>query len=96
MFDHETDLLVRLARDISEDIIKQGELYMAVDDPENALKCFEHALTLNVKANQISNPEDHCFIYLRQLNGHGNSIGLIQQAKDMLNQRQQQSEERDE
>jgi hypothetical protein len=96
IFNHEADLLVRLARDISEDIIKQGELYMAVDDPENALKCFEHSLTLNVRANQMSNREDHCFIYLKQLNGHGNSIGLIQQAKNMLNQGQQQSEETDE
>jgi len=96
MFDHEADLLVRLARDISEDIIKEGLLYMVVNEPENALKCFEHSLSLNVKANQMSNRGDHCFIYLKQLNGHGNSIGLIQKAKDMLNQRQKQSEERDE
>ena len=36
MFDHETDLLVRLARDISDDIIKQGEIYLDIKD---ARKC---------------------------------------------------------
>ncbi|CAF0774088.1 unnamed protein product [Adineta steineri] len=89
MFNHETDLLVRLTRDISKDIIKQGEIYMNIYDLGNALKCFEHAVTLNVKANQICLPEDISWDSLRKLNGHGNSIGLIQQARDMQNQEQQ-------
>jgi len=86
MFDHEIDLLVRLARDISSDIIKQGEIYLQIEDAENAVKCFEHALTLNVNANDTDKLNGPCLTYLRQLNGDGNNIGLIQRANDMLNQ----------
>ena len=53
MFNHETDLLARLARDISKDIIQQGKDYIEVNDPKDALKCYELALTLNIKANQL-------------------------------------------
>jgi hypothetical protein len=86
MFDHETDLLLRLARDISSDIIKQGEIYLAIQDAENALKCFEHSLTLNVNANEMDNLHGACLIYIKQLNGDSNNVGLIQQAKTMLYQ----------
>ena len=86
MFDHETDLLVRLARDISSDIIKQGEMYLKIDDAENALKCFEHALTLNNNANKVDRPNPACLTYLKQLNGNGHDVGLIQRARNMLNQ----------
>jgi tetratricopeptide (TPR) repeat protein len=88
MFDFETDLLVRLARDISSDIIEQGKIYMEINDAENALKCFEHSLTLNINANEIDKLNGACLTYLKQLNGDGNNIGLIQRAKDMLNQQQ--------
>lgn len=88
MFDHETDLLVRLTRDISSDIIKQGETYLAIEDAENALKCFEHALTLNNDANQIDTLNSPFLVYLKQLNGDGNHVGLIQQARNKLNQQQ--------
>jgi tetratricopeptide (TPR) repeat protein len=86
MFDFETDLLVRLARDISSDIIKQGEIYLQIQDAKNALKCFEHALTLNNNANQIDTLNPASLTYIKQLNGYGNNIGLIQRARDMLNQ----------
>lgn len=87
IFDHETDLLVRLTRDISSDIIKQGEAYLAIEDAENALKCFEHALTLNNDVNRIDTLNPPCLVYLKQLNGDGNNVGLIQRARDMLNRR---------
>jgi hypothetical protein len=86
MFDHETDLLVRLARDISSDIIIEGEMYLQIQDAKNALKCFEHALTLNNNANQIDTLNPASLTYIKQLNGDGNNIGLIQRARDMLNQ----------
>jgi hypothetical protein len=86
MFDHETDLLVRLARDISNDIIKQGEIYMEINDATNALKCFEHSLKLNINANEIDKLNDPCLMYLKQLNGDVNNVGLIQRARDMSNQ----------
>jgi hypothetical protein len=86
MFDFETDLLVRLARDISSDIIKQGEIYLQIQDAENALKCFEHSFTLNNNANEMDKLNPPCLKYLKQLNGYGNNIGLIQRARDMLNQ----------
>jgi tetratricopeptide (TPR) repeat protein len=89
MFDHETDLLVRLARDISSDIIKQGEMYLQIEDAENARRCFEHALTLNNNANEIDTLNSPCLKYVKQLNGDDNNIGLIQRARDMLQQQQQ-------
>jgi hypothetical protein len=86
IFDFELDLLVRLARDISEDIIKQGRVYMNLNEPENALKCFEAAQTLNMTANTMDRLNSAFYVHLRILNG---STGLIQQAKDMLNEQQQ-------
>jgi len=92
MFDQETDLFIQLAYDLSSDIIKQGEKYLENNDAENALKYFEYSLILNMKANEINN--NTCLTYLKQLNGDGNNIGLIQQAKDMLTQQQQTKEEK--
>ena len=86
VFNNETDLLVLLACDISSDIIKLGEAYLAIKDGENALKCFEHALALNNNVNQIDKPNPAFSTYLKRLNGDGNDIGLIQRAKNMLNQ----------
>jgi hypothetical protein len=90
MFNHETDLLLRLARDISSDIIKQGELYMNFGEAENALKCFQIASTLNIAANKIDELTVPCLTYLKKLNGDRNNMGLIQRANDMLNQQQRQ------
>jgi tetratricopeptide (TPR) repeat protein len=85
-FTHETDLLARLTRDISRDIIQQGRDYIEINEPKNALKCYDLAVTLNVKANELDDPINCCLTYLRQLKGSGNSVGLIQEAKNMLNQ----------
>ena len=95
MFDHETDLLVRLTCDISSDIIKQGEIYLEIDDAESALKCFEHALTLNNNVNEVDRPNTPYRRYLKQLNGDGHDVGLIQRAKYRLDQQQQSKNERE-
>lgn len=89
LFDHETDLLVRLTRDISSDIIKLGETYLNINDGKNALKCFEHAVTLNMDANRIDRLNPPCFVYLNQLRGADDSGGLIQRARDILDQQNQ-------
>lgn len=89
VFNFETDLLVRLARDISEDIIKLGESYLAVEDAKSALKCFEHAVTLNEDANRIDTMNPPCLVYLNKLRGSRNNPGLIQRAQDMANRQNQ-------
>ena len=86
MFDHETDLLVRLAHDISEDIIQQGQIYLDVNDPNNALRCFEHASSLSNTANKIDKLNGPYLGCLKKLQGDSNNIGLIQQAKEMIGQ----------
>jgi hypothetical protein len=91
-FNHETDLLVRLARDISGDIIKQGKLYMEVSDPKNALKCYDQALILNNEVNRIDTLNDPCYIYIREIKGDGLNVGLIQQAQYMSYQQERQQE----
>jgi hypothetical protein len=90
VFDHEINLLVRLARDISEDIIKQGKAYMSLFDPKCALKCFQHARTLNVTANATDTLNSPYHGQLRELENYWGKIGLIQQAQDMLNHQGQQ------
>jgi hypothetical protein len=90
IFNFELDLLVRLARDISEDIIKQGRVYMDLNEPKNALKCFEAARTLNTTANDMDTLNPKVYVHLRILNG---STGLIQQTIDMMNRQPQPSSE---
>lgn len=80
MFDHETDLLIRLVRDSSNDIIRAGRAYMQLDGGESARKCFVTAETLEISANEIDKPNRPCLLNLRLLQG-GN--GLIQQARNM-------------
>jgi tetratricopeptide (TPR) repeat protein len=91
-FNHETDLLVRLARDISGDIIKQGKIYMDIPEPKNALKCYDQALILNNEVNRIDTLNDPCYIYIREINGDGLNVGLIQEAQYMLYQQERQQE----
>jgi hypothetical protein len=93
MFDHETDLLLRLARDISNDIIKQGQIYLEIKDAKNALKCFEHSSALNMKANKIDTLNGPYLAYLKHLNGDDDEVGLIQQATNMLDQQQRSKKE---
>ena len=86
IFDFELDLLVRLARDISDDIIKQGREYLNnLNEPHNALKCFEAAQTLNITANALDQSGSSYYEDLRILQG---DTGLIQQAKNKLNSQQ--------
>lgn len=52
LFDHPTDVLIRLTRDISNYFIKQGEWFLEVDAPTDAKECFIHARNLEECANQ--------------------------------------------
>lgn len=52
MFDHPTDLLLRLTRDISSHFINGGEALLKQDEPQYALDCFKHARNLELFANQ--------------------------------------------
>lgn len=79
-FDHETDLLVGLARDLSNDIIQLGQSYMQLLDGENARKCFVTAETLEISANEIDKLHSPLLSRLRLLQGNN---GLIQQARDI-------------
>jgi len=83
-FNHEIDLLVQLIRDISNDIIVQGRIYLQLEDAQCAMKCFEYALQLNLNANQIDTFHNPYLKYIDELIGDENNIGLIQQAKNIL------------
>jgi hypothetical protein len=86
IFDHEIDLLIRLVRDISHDIIKLGMTYLVLEDSTNALKCFEKAHTLETRANTTDQLNDPFYAHLRILDGHKSEPGLIQEALIMCQQ----------
>ncbi|CAF0774062.1 unnamed protein product [Adineta ricciae] len=88
IFTSELDLLVRLTRDISKCIIKQGEVYLNLHSAIDALKCFESAEKLEVTANQVDTLNDPALIILKSLRGYGDNIGLIQRAKEMNTEQQ--------
>ncbi|UJR25891.1 hypothetical protein I4U23_007239 [Adineta vaga] len=88
MFDNEIDLLVRLTRNISKDIITQGKDYLNLKCPNDALKCFENARILNITANAVDTLNDPVYSQLRILDNYEGNIGLIQIAKNMFNQQQ--------
>ena len=46
MFDFETDLLVRIGRDMSKRLIEDGKIMLNADYPAFALKYFEYASAL--------------------------------------------------
>jgi hypothetical protein len=80
ILDHETDLLVHLVRDTSNDIIKLGESYMQLHDGENARKCFVTAQTLEICANELDKLHAPLLSRLKLLEGDN---GLIHQARNM-------------
>lgn len=83
IFNHELDLLTRLMRDISLEMIKEGQNYLNKSNPEDALEYFEYARILEVKANEKYSSDSLCHENLRLLNGYKDDIGLIQKAKNM-------------
>jgi hypothetical protein len=80
IFDHETDLLVHLVRDTSNDIIKAGKTYMDIRDGESARKCFVTAQTLETLANAADPSRPRLLTRLNLLNGDN---GLIEQARNL-------------
>ena len=51
MFDHQINLFVQLTRDIASYLIEQGRMFLNIDAPKEALACFNHARTLEIRAN---------------------------------------------
>lgn len=80
ILDHEKDLLLRLVRDASNDIITMGRSYMDLRQGEHARKCFVTAQTLETLAN-AADPNRRPFLQnLNLLNGDN---GLIAQARNL-------------
>ncbi|CAF0892491.1 unnamed protein product [Adineta steineri] len=80
IYDHEIDLLIRLVRDASNDLIKTGRIYMTLNDGESARKCFVTAQTLERQANITDTFHAPLLTRLRVLEGDN---GLIQQTRNM-------------
>ncbi|CAF3648496.1 unnamed protein product [Rotaria sordida] len=80
MFDHETDLLIRLVRDISKEFIHLGLSYLAVYDGESARKYFTTAQTLETHANNANSPMPPFTDRLKMLQGPN---GLIQESQNV-------------
>jgi hypothetical protein len=93
IFCSELDLLVRLVRDISGEMIEQGKRHLIEHDPEGALHYFERSLTLEMTANKKDTLNTPFLEHVRLLKGYRNEIGLIQQAENL---KKQQDEEREE
>ena len=51
MFNFHTNLLLRLTRDIAYYFIERGKTFLKANLPQNALTCFNHARTLEIRAN---------------------------------------------
>ncbi|CAF3504759.1 unnamed protein product [Rotaria sp. Silwood1] len=82
IFDHETDLLIRLTRDISQEFIRLGRSYLAVYDGESARKCFVTAETLETHANDANSPNPPVRRCLEMLQGPNGLIEKSQNLKD--------------
>ena len=86
MFDFETDLLIRLARDMGREFIKEGEKVLNLGHPRSALTYFECANSLAEKANERERENDNdrhppSTEHKRKLDGEG---GLIAQARRLV------------
>ncbi|CAM4914928.1 unnamed protein product [Rotaria socialis] len=80
MFGHETDLLIRLLRDISKEFIHLGRSYLAVDEGESARQYFVTAQTLEIDANNADTIHHTFNERLDLLQGPN---GLIRRAKNL-------------
>ena len=56
MFDHQTNLLIRLCRDMSKLLIKDGEAFLDEKKPKTALQYFQFAEALAEKAVTYDKP----------------------------------------
>lgn len=59
MYTHQTDLLVKLMRDISEYFINYGDQYFKLGDADIALKYFRHAQYLEKRANELDKAQTY-------------------------------------
>lgn len=90
IFNSELDLLVRLVRDISMEIINKGKQHLEINDPIPALDYFERSKALEMTANETDKLNHAFFDNLRLLNGYGDDIGLIQKALNMKDEQEQE------
>ena len=74
---HETELLVRLLRDTSDDIITLGKSYLELEQGESARQCFVTSQTLEISANVINSTSAPATTNLNSL------TDLIEQAMQM-------------
>lgn len=83
IFNHELDLLVRLMRDISLEIIREGEAYLELGEPAMAKDFFERSRKLELAANFQDKLNMPFMGHLRKL-GDEENPGLIQRAEREL------------
>ena len=83
IFTSEVDLLVRLIRDLSLELINQGRCFLQLHYPERALDYFRPADRLEGTANEQDKLNTRFLDHLRLLHGHSDKIGLIQTAELM-------------
>lgn len=86
IFNHHMDLFVRLLRDVSADLAKQGQNYLEKNEPITALAYFRRAHILQITANSQGDSNDHYSGLLRLLEGDGDHTGLIERASMMINE----------
>ena len=81
MFDFETDLLIRLARDISRELIKEGKQLLNSGHPQSALTYFKYARAIADRANDVEtvrcrDPHNPSIEHKLQLDGEKGFIAL--------------------
>lgn len=83
IFDHEIDLLIRLMRDLSKEMIDRGQSYLVENKPSHAVDCFQRARNLEEAANKEDKLNSPIYERLHIL-GNENNPGLIQQAENII------------
>ena len=83
IFDHEVELLVRLVRDLSLEIIKRGEALLNENKPAEAKDLFERARNMELAANNEDKLHPPFLERLVRI-GDENNPGLLQTAEVMM------------
>ena len=88
-FTHEVDLLLRLMRDLSLELIDQGRVHMSADQLDEALDCFQRARQLELTANVQDTLNPQVLTRLHQLGATPNDDGLIKTAEVAIEAKRQ-------
>lgn len=84
MFDHEKTLLIRLCRDMSKILTKDGEALLNAGRPESALKYFEFALAIAEKAVKYDTPVGASDTHRPSTEFRGTLNRLIRRAQEAM------------